>query len=64
MKKTVRSNSDPIKRYNKLFKFLSFDQSFLSSFLITIVILIYAFAMLGLFFLLGVSVINAEGPML
>jgi len=58
MKKNIRSS--PIKRYNKLFKFLSFDQSLLSSFLITIVILLYAFAILGLFYSLGIST-SAEG---
>lgn len=60
MKRTVRSNLSPIKKYNKLFKFLSFDQSLLSSFLITIIILIYAFAIFGLFLLIRVPV-NVEG---
>ncbi|WP_322632711.1 hypothetical protein [endosymbiont DhMRE of Dentiscutata heterogama] len=46
-KKKVRSN--PINRYNKLFKFLSFDQGLLSCLLITIIILLYTFAILGVF---------------
>jgi hypothetical protein len=50
MKKITRSN--PINKYNKLFKFLNFDQSLLSSFLITAIILLYAFAIMGLFLLL------------
>jgi len=60
MKKTTRLN--PIKKYNKLFKFLSFDQSLLSSFFISIVILLYAFAILGLFSLLGVNIERAAQP--
>lgn len=54
MKKKVHIN--PSKKYNRLFKFLSFDQSLLSALLITIIILLYAFAIIGLFFLLGISV--------
>jgi len=58
MKKKLRLN--PIKKYNKLFKYLSFDQRLLSSLFITIIILLYAFAILGLFSLLKIPV-KAEG---
>lgn len=60
MKKKVRSN--PIKKYNKLFKYLSFDQRLLSSLLITIIILLYAFAILGVFYLLGIQVTAEHIP--
>jgi len=58
MKKKVRSN--PIKKYNKLFKYLSFDQTLFSSLLITIIILLYAFAILGLFQILDIPVSGGE----
>jgi len=54
MKKTARLN--PSKKYNKLFKFLNFDQSLLSSLFITIIIFLYIFAILGLFSLLGIAI--------
>jgi len=58
MKRKVRSN--PVKKYNKLFKYLSFDQSLLSSLIITIIILLYAFAILGLFQILEIPVGHGE----
>ena len=58
MKKKVHTS--PIKKYNKLFKFLSFDQRLLSSLFITIIILLYAFAILGLFSLLEIPVSPIE----
>ena len=54
MKNKNRSNFD--NKYNKLFKFLTFDQSLFSSILITLAILTFAFAILGFFYLLGVNV--------
>jgi len=53
MKKSVRSN--PIRKYNKLFKFLTFDLSFLACIFITLVILLYMFAIFGLFKVLSVK---------
>jgi len=58
MKKKVHLN--PIQRYNRLFKYLNLDQSLFSSFLITIVILLYAFAILRLFSVLGIPVGRGE----
>ncbi|KLL05118.1 MAG: hypothetical protein MRERV_5c063 [Mycoplasmataceae bacterium RV_VA103A] len=58
MKRKIRPN--PINRYNKLFKFLSFDQSLLTCFLITIIILLYAFAILGVFTILEIPVGSGE----
>jgi hypothetical protein len=58
MKKKVRPNLD--NKYNKLFKFLTFDQSLFSSIFITFSILIYAFAILGVFFLLDIKIGQIE----
>jgi len=61
MKKKVRSH--PVKKYNKLFKYLSFDQSLLSSLLITVIIILYAFAILGLFQILDIPVGGGEAAL-
>jgi hypothetical protein len=53
MKKKIHSN--PIQKYNKLFKFLSFDLNFFSCLLIAIIILAYMFAIAGIFFLLNIK---------
>ena len=46
MKKSTRSN--PIRKYNKLFKFLTFDLSFLACIFIALVVLLYMFVIFGL----------------
>ncbi|WNE41040.1 MAG: hypothetical protein mread185_000497 [Mycoplasmataceae bacterium] len=47
MKKKSRSNFDD--KYNKLFKFLTFDQSLFSSIFITVAIILYAIVILVFF---------------
>ena len=53
MKKSIRSN--PVRKYNKLFKFLTFDLSFLTCIFIAMIILLYMFAIWGLFKTLNVK---------
>ena len=52
-KKLIRSN--PTRKYNKLFKFLTFDLSFLACIFITVIILLCLFATWGFFEILEIK---------
>ena len=49
MKKKKKVSTNYVRKYNKLFKFLSFDLRFTSCLLITILLLLYFFLVLKIY---------------
>ncbi|MCE8162975.1 MAG: hypothetical protein I3273_00550 [Candidatus Moeniiplasma glomeromycotorum] len=58
-----KGSLSPIKKYNRLFKFLAFDLSLTECVVMTIIILVYLFAIFQLFSLLKVEeIIQSRFP--